>query len=277
MEKPIQSKFVIPSTSGKLISKFTRHPLVAQDQNGSVFVFAGDVPAFDKWLLNASYPVMIDPDYLDSTSDGFIRGNHPTDFEIARSTSTIFSYTSGTMTIGCTLLSGLYGEYYVYRDLLAFDTSSIGNSTPILQTKLSIVPYSNVIDWYIGIKKYDWSALEADPTNATKRETAYDGILAAGLESVNFSNLVIQYNRYYSGALDATWTNKTGITYYGLMSSDDILDITPTGATRFTYLASQDNPTVSYRPILYCLLEYPWVTPWGMFLSEEFCRASTGG
>jgi hypothetical protein len=81
----------------------------------------------------------------------------------------------------------------------------------------------------LKVVQYDWSA-NADFSNATQRENAYDGCLAAGItESFLWKNSadVSDATQYFSVPLTTAYVNKTGTTYYCLISALDIANTAP--------------------------------------------------
>ena len=65
------------------------------------------------------------------------------------------------------------------------------------------------------------------------RETDYDGALTATYDNLwrNTSGMSSS-TQYSSSALDPTYVNKTGTTYYALVSSRDLSATTPTNCAR---------------------------------------------
>lgn len=189
--------------------------------------------------------------FTESTNDGYIQGEN-TDYATARSTSLVYDTTTDFFRVGS--LYPVDEKYFVIRGFLKFNTSGIPDSDIVTQVNLKMVCYVSEAysdDFDIQIVKQDWSAWEADPTNATKRETAYDNCLSGTADDNiwrNSSGIVVN-TQYASGNLNTTWINKIGDTYYSLRSSRDYGNLTPTGIENIL-IYSQNHTTVAYRPIL---------------------------
>jgi hypothetical protein len=193
------------------------------------------------------FPVVIDPDFAGGTADCTIYGSNA-DWATARSTSAGYSTAaSGKIYLGCR------NTFRVNRTALLFDTSSIEDAVTVTQVNLKIyvTDDDSGADFTVLIVKYDWSAYAANLSNATNRETAYDGILAATQETNNLGSTAGGYTgAKTSGNLDTTWVSKTGVTYYGLLSSRDYDNTTPTNSYEQIGFAASENATESYRPVL---------------------------
>ena len=200
------------------------------------------------WLADAVYPVTIDPDYADSTADGYIQGQSVT-YSVARSTSIAYNNTATILTLGQNFVGGEL--YVVYRDSLKFDTSSIPDMALISQNNFKAVVYedSSITDFDVQIIKQDWSA--QDPLSDANREAAYDNCLAGTADDNIWRNTngISINTQYTSGNLSTAWVSKTGNTYYSLRSSLDFANTTPTGIERIS-IYSQEHATEAYRPIL---------------------------
>ena len=170
---------------------------------------------------------------------GYIYGGNAT-YSIARASSV------SSNTAGSELRTGQYvdgNNFAVNRSYLGFDTSFVGTDD-VLQVNLKLVCYSDAsqTDSDILIKKY---------TITGTRETDFDGILAADADDSiwrNTSNMSIN-TVYTSGNLSTAWVNKTGLTYYCLMSSRDRDANEPTQYEHIR-IAGHTYATVGYRPVL---------------------------
>lgn len=197
-------------------------------------------------LTLARAGAVLDPDYAADAADGRVNGQNAA-YATARSTAAAFDVTAETMAVG----QRVPGDYYVYRAFAKFDTSAIPDTDVISQVNLKLVCTidSSTTDFDIQIAKYDWSAV--DPITALNMEAAYDGCLAATLDDNiwrNTSGMSIN-TQYTSGNLATDWVSKTGATYYGIRSKEDTNNSAPAG-NEFVALASQDNATAGYRPLL---------------------------
>jgi len=216
----------------------------ARTVGGVQYIYTG-IPV--SWLADAVYPVTIDPDYLDSTADGYVYGNSY-DYATARSTSSVFNNTAASLYLGQELSITLY---VCIRAFLKFDTSAIGAGATVTQVNLKMVATwdGSATNYDVQIVKQDWSA--QDPLSDANRESAYDNCLAGTADDNIWRNtLGMSINtQYASGNLSTAWVNKTGNTYYSLISSLDKAGTAPTGTDEIG-IASQEHTTVAYRPIL---------------------------
>lgn len=213
--------------------------IVGGEQSGNVFALT----------LDMTYPVVIDPDYSGVTGDGnvYSQGAY-SNYSSARSTSNTVNTVQTYMIVGQALPSTLYA---IYRGFLKFDTAGIPDADTITQANIKLVTTvdSSATDFNVVIQKHDWSA--QDPLAAGTREAAYDGCLAATADDNiwrNTSGMSVN-TQYTSGDLSTAWISKTTYTYYGLISSRDVSATAPSGS-EYIQIASQDNATSGYRPVL---------------------------
>jgi hypothetical protein len=204
------------------------------------------------WLADAVYPVIIDPDFTGSTADGDIYG-YSGSYSTSRSTSSGLSITGSSLGVGRYAYPPDWFE--TYRGFLKFVTDSIPDSATITQVnqKLVCVTDDTETDFVVEIVEQDWSA--SDPITDGNRETVYDACLAAAnhIDLGSTADIVIADGHYHftSGNLTTGYVNKTGNTYYSLRSSLDKAGVEPTEyAAEYIALASQENTTEAYRPIL---------------------------
>lgn len=205
----------------------------------------------DSYMLTAdmTYPLVIDPDYADDTGDGYVTGWSSV-YTTARSTSDAYNPDVASEYL-------MVGQYYngtgysIGRMYLKFATAGIPDTDIVSQVNLKMcVEYDNsIVDFDVVIRKHDWSA--QDPLTITNREAAYDNCLAATSDDNIWRNTagITLNTQYASGNLSTAWVNKTGYTYYSLISSRDISATAPTGYERINPY-SQDSVTVGYRPVL---------------------------
>ena len=193
---------------------------------------------------------MTTTDCLCNSGSGGIYGSNAV-YATARSTCSTL-YSTDRYYVGQTLGVEIY---YVYRWFLKFDTSVIPDGDTITQVNMKLVALedNSSSDFDVVIKKADWSAY--DPASDANKESIYDLILSATSDDNiwrNTSGISIN-TQYTSGNLDKDRVNKSGSTYYGLISSRDISASPPTagpGAAENLRLASQDHATSGYRPVL---------------------------
>ncbi len=196
-----------------------------------------------------NYPLTIDPDYAGDTSDGTMYSNDVTTFASARNTSDTLDTAGANLYVGMNKASS--ADWWVYRSAAKFNTSGIPDADTISQVnmKLTCTSDSSTTDFDVVIRKYNWSA--SDPLGSGNRETVFDGILAAASDTNiwrNTSGMSVN-TQYTSGNLTTSWVSATGSTYYGLISSRDVSNTTPTGPEQIN-IGSQDNATSAYRPVL---------------------------
>lgn len=205
-------------------------------------------------LANATYPVVIDPDFTSSTGDGFIQGDSETSYSAARSTST--SYDTGSWGFLYVGQRYYYDVWTAYRAFLKFDTSSIGADATITQVNLRLtVLYDFAYDEFdVQIVKQDWSG--QDPLSNANREAAFDGCLSGTADDSIWRNTsgMSSNTPYDSGNLSTAWVSKTGNTYYSLRGSDDKNNNSGADAAHIAF-ADAANATAAYRPILVVTLD----------------------
>jgi len=203
---------------------------------------------FKKWLDAAAYPVTIDPDFAGASDSVAVYGNN-TNFADARSSSAS-AYTFGT---AYKYLGWIYTapNWRIYRNYHKFDTSSIGAESTVTQVNLTMTSINVYVsaDYDIYIVKYDWSAFDEDITNTTNRETAWDALLTSDIETwCNRLDLAVNTPET-SGNLDTTWINKTGTTYYGIITEGDRTNVSAE-ANHLHRMCGVSYSTESYRPKL---------------------------
>lgn len=211
--------------------------IVGGEQSGNVFALTKDM----------TYPVVIDPDYSGVTDDGYVYGRNAT-YATAQNTSYNFSTSAQFYYLGQALITG---NYYVYRGFVKINTSGIPDTDIVSQANLKLVAISDSsgTDFDVAIKKFDWSA--QDPLGVGSQEAAYDNCLSATADDNIWRNTsgISTNTQYTSGNLSTAWPSKTGYTYYGLISSRDVSATAPSGS-EYIQIASQDNATSGYRPVL---------------------------
>lgn len=140
--------------------------------------------------------------------------------------------------------------YYVFRAFLAFDTSAIGTDVVSqVNLKLTLTNDSSATDFDVQIVKCDWSGTY--PIDSGNMETAYDNCLSSALDDSILRNTsgVSNNTQYTSGNLSTSWINRSGITYYAIMSSLDRNNTAPTGIDYMAFY-QQGAATEAYRPVL---------------------------
>lgn len=196
---------------------------------------------------------MTTTDCLCNSGSGGIYGMNAV-YSIARSTATSI-YSQDKYYVGQSATA--VPIYYVYRWFLKFDTSVIPDGNTITQVNLKMVALEDNsvdADFDVVIKKCNWSAY--DPASDVNKESIYDLILSSTADNNiwrNTSGISIN-TQYTSGNLDTAYVNKSGWTYYALLSSRDVSGTAPVpgggGASENVRLASQDHATTGYRPVL---------------------------
>jgi hypothetical protein len=215
---------------------------------GSIqYIYTG-IPV--SWLADAVYPVTIDPDFAGDAADGSVQGANAA-YATARSTSTSIDTAAAYFQLG------QIPTYSIDRGFQKWDTSAITAGMIVIQVnqKLTCRNDNSGHDFDVVIKKQDWSA--QDPLAAGNREAAFDGCLAAAADDNIWRNTVngappndfVINTQYTSGNLNTAWVNRTGYTYYSLISSRDVAASAPT-VTDVINIYAQEAATAAYRPIL---------------------------
>jgi hypothetical protein len=231
---------------GEIVGILT--PTSAQDADGKDLActssYANGYVEFEVDPDGAAYPVNIDPDFVGDTADGYVMGFNNTSYSDARNTSIALNNTNTLLSIG----QYYTYQYFVGRSYLKFDTSSLPDNAIVTSTKLKLTVNTNYsdTDFDIIIKKQNWSS--QDPLSDSNREAAYDNCLTATDDDNIWRNTngISTNTPYESGELNKSWINKTGNTYYSLLSSRDKSATTPTG-NEYIYIYSAEYSTASYR------------------------------
>ena len=210
----------IGKASGTLPSAYKAHAQTAVDANGDVFGITADIKAFGDWLDAAVYPVVIDPDFLAGTTNHVVYSWSTSSYATANSTSAAEG-TSGTLACGQSNVDA----FQCSRIFLLFDTSSIGAGSTVTQVnlKLTVINDFSSTDFTPIIKTFNWDGLT--------REQKFDGILTADSDDSDFGSTGTgswaNNTLKTSGNLSTAWVNKTGTTFYGIVSDRDIAAIQP--------------------------------------------------
>ena len=200
------------------------------------------------WLADPArvYPVVIDPDFVGSTDDGYVSG-WDSNYYTAHSTAALKQMTSDL--VAGQRISG--SDYLVFRSFLKFDTSGIPDGDTVTQVNLKLTckaDYSTA-DFDIQIVKQDWSA--QDPVTDGNMDTAYDNCLSGDADDSIWRNTsgMATNTQYTSGNLSTAWVNKAGDTYYSLRSNEDFATRLPSVDEWITLYDGEDE-TAAYRPVL---------------------------
>jgi hypothetical protein len=195
---------------------------------------------------------VLDPDYAAETDDGYIYG-YDGGHNCAAARATAYAVQVGTypyLRVGQWHTST---SFYIYRSFLKFATAGIPDADIISQVNLKLcVPAladNSATDFDVLIIKQDWSA--TDPITTANKEGPFDDCLAGTADNSIWLNTVniSTNNLQTSGNLSTSWPNKTGSTYYSLLSSRD-LNANEPSAMELIDIASQNNSTAGYRPLL---------------------------
>ena len=147
-------------------------------------------------------------------------------------------------------------NYYCYRLFLKFDTSSMPDNATITKVNLrmAIAGDYSTNDFDVMVQEQDWSGQDA--ISDGNRETAYDNCLAEADSFLWRNTSGISTDTQYTGAdMTTGYVNKTGTTYYSLISSRDIAASAPgSSTTEYVIFHKHDAATEAYRPTL--LVEY---------------------
>ena len=237
---------LIAVEKGSLLGQYNRRAKV-RDAKGSLVDYKS-VKDISDFLKDAVYPVVIDPDFSAGSTSGEIVGINAV-YATARSTSNDSDQNVITINAG-QYVSG--SNYIVKRSFLAFDTSSIPDSNIIYKVNLTLTISvdASAVNFDVQIVKTDWSS-NTDFSNATQRENAYDACLADAADDNKWRNTsgVSENTPYTSGSLNNNWISKTGTTYYGLRSSRDKSNTTPTD-NEYVEFYSNGYVVTAHRPIL---------------------------
>lgn len=207
----------------------------------------------EEYLLTSDmkYPVVIDPDYSADSGDGRIQGSS-TSRATARSTATAFGTTETTTSV----YARRYVDpdptvFYMYiRYFVKFDTSGIPDGDNVSSVIMKLTPTALASNTDIYIKSQNWSA--QDPIASGNMDAAYDNCLASSNEGLWAAVSSLTVNAQYSSAtLDNSRIDKTGFSYYSLITKYDIDDTNLTVASTYgCTIANQENATAAYRPVL---------------------------
>ena len=186
------------------------------------------------------------------------------DFGVARATAVGMEATSvASHTVGSTT------GYYNFRSAFKFNTAIGVPLANILSAKLqvAITTQHSAVDGgcYLEVFKANWSAY--DPVDAGNMENTYDTLIAGtadasitGLDGAAVGTLC------QSGALDKTWLNLSGNTYYGLINNRDWNNVAPTGDDRW-YIGARGNADSALWP--YLIIEHNYVGMSSTVVSDE--------
>jgi hypothetical protein len=219
-----EARKLIASESGTLSKEYLRSLTTATDANGDIHTYS-TLSAFRTWLAQASFPVVIDPDFSETSAGGSINGVNAT-YSTARSTST-GSTQNNYPRIG----QNKPGNFEVYRAFVYFDTSSIGAGSTVTQVNLKVKGYEKYItgsDFTMQVVEQDFSSL----TIASNREAMYDGCLSGDTAGT----LEYSFRGYGSSTnLTTSYVKKDGTTTYSIRSDRDYANTEPTGAEFLQY------------------------------------------
>ena len=251
-----EARKLITSESGTFDKAYLKSLTTARDSSGDNVIDDNvhtitSLSAFRTWLAKAKYPVVIDPDFTANTNIYNISGGSSV-YATARSTS--FSY--GTAAGGSIFIGQRWNDpnYVIYRAYLYFDTSSIGAGSTVTQANYSggiVANYAS--DAYdVEVVGQDWSEWLGDITNATKRETAYDGSLSGTSAGVwiNTGTSKTRRTKYTSANLTTTIITVAGTTYISLRSSLDVAGTAPDSDERIYIFEADEATYTDCRPIL---------------------------
>lgn len=239
----------IAKTTGNLPSKYRAHPVMAEDAEGNVYQFTGDVKSFGEWLDEAKYPVVIDPDLVLQPAE-------------AEAQDTYFSSVSPDTAYGTDTLKTAKGKYH---SLLKFDFSSLPGGASITNVVFEIISntteyYNSTISLHRILSANDgWSESSTwnYKTPSTARwagDTGGDGGADAGC-SVSGTD--------WSATLMGSWTQASGteagalfgctfsnLTEFGLMVANNYGFFIYRSDTHDLYYRSSNYSTASQRPKL---------------------------
>lgn len=168
--------------------------------------------------------------------------------------STVRSASTGT-----TVVNNVQDEWLISGDkdgttfgcsalFLAFDTSAIPDTDTISSATLFVRQTNNAGE---GLRSF--SVLQTSQASATALATSdYDNRGLGGSEGIDSRETMNTANSDHTMTLNATgigWISKTGYSLFGITSSYEIDNTTPT-VRNYTRLAHSENTTAAYRPLL---------------------------
>jgi hypothetical protein len=192
-----------------------------------------------------------------STYYDYMLNSYSPTFSTARSTAYASGNTSSILQIGIVgeVWNGI--QYIMERYFLRFDTSTLPTDAVITSVNLRLTEFATSTTIYtnftVQIGDYKWT----EPISTTTMDTEFDGCLNAPKEIFGNTSDMQNDVPYTSNNLNTSWINKTGYTYYCLISQNDT-DNRPINNTPFVtnsteklgfYSNKVSNPD-SYKPIL---------------------------
>ena len=225
-----------------------------------------------------AYPLIIDPstEVTASTPTPYMDSAWTATWAAARSTS--LAYGNTTICAVGRVDKGSAPNYSAYRSAVVFDTSGIDDGATITDVKMRLtLSVKTGSDENKYIVEYDWSEWEGSLTNATYRETAWDGILSqAGTEAFLWgsSSRATNTPTESTDSLSNDYVNKTGKTYYGLIGEGDKDNVAPSVYYRH-WFCSASHSTATYRPIL--VVEYSTGTSGSLSVNLAAALLSASG
>lgn len=223
-------------------------PTTATDAEGNELPCTGSYVngyvEFSADVTGAVFPVTIDPDFA---ADSASASTYVIDATFATQnvpTNAANVYIDQGFYVG--LRSNIQNRTHI-----KFNTSTIPDSVTITQANLTLTCTNDnsSADFSVAIQKQDWSS--QDPPGAGNKLALYNGCLSANSDDSAWRNTngMSTNTPYTSGNLSTAWINKTGYTYYGLISQEAI-DNSAALQAEWIILANEANATESYRPKL---------------------------
>lgn len=167
-------------------------------------------------------------------------------YAVARAVATNSSYASPD------LYPGQQNNYTCRRIAYRADTSPIPDGDVVTSKKLRMVTDINgaIGDFFkLYVNYYNWAGL--DPTVMADWLTIYNGLLAQALGGLMFDTSgVAPSTEYFSAELAGMVVNKTGFTYFGLISELDKLNTPPVSVNEIVEVCSPDHGTPANAPFL---------------------------
>ncbi len=237
--------------------------IVAYDAKGLPVEVRGDryekfVPREEFQNPALTYPVYIDPtiDLTTTSSDGFVY-NYDVSYSTGRTAAS--ADTAATTTPSINVGQALsYGEYYIPRTALYFDTSSVPDNGVITASALYLAGSvdSSDTDFYIQVQ----NGMPTYPHTPLVVSDYYYGYYAGNGGQLSTAGWALgYYNLLTLSAEGMSWINKTGYTKFLLRSSREISGTTPTG---YEYIGINSYESgSSYQPQLRVVYTIPVVPP----------------
>ncbi len=178
--------------------------------------------------------------FYTSSSDGLVYAG-------PGSWSAVYGAASGEIPISSTIVVGSDSSYYCRRGTLYFDTSPLPDNADIESATLHLFGKSDETSTYVAfdLVVVDGSSIAEPPTamdyGYLGSRTAKGGYFRVNSTADNWRTT--RYNIIELNATGLGWINRTGPTKFGLRSSRDISNRTPTSTEQVGMYTSEEPGT----------------------------------